>query len=82
MEKDSTLLKVLTSRELLVVYLIAKGYADAEISQMMKISTHTVRSYVHNILGKLDARNRTNAVYKAMLNGMITDKALITKYYE
>lgn len=82
MEKDSTLLKVLTSRELLVVYLIAKGYSDAEISYKMKISAHTVRSYVHNILKKLDARNRTNAVYKAMLNGMITDKALITKYYE
>ena len=82
MEKNINLPKVLTSRELLTIYLVAKGYADNEIAVMMKISVHTVRAVMHSVLKKLDAKNRPNAVYKAMIAGMITDKALIAKYYE
>lgn len=82
MDKNGAFPKVLTGRELLGVYLLAKGYSDKEIAEKMNISIHTVRSYVHIILKKLDAKNRVNAIYKAMQSGMITDKALITKYYE
>lgn len=50
MEKNINLPKVLTSRELLTIYLVAKGYADNEIAVMMKISVHTVRAFMHSVL--------------------------------
>lgn len=82
MDKNSALPRILTSRELLVVYLLAKGHADKDIAEKMNITVHTVRSYVHNILKKMDAKNRVNVVYKAMKSGMITESALITKSYD
>jgi predicted ATPase/DNA-binding CsgD family transcriptional regulator/TolA-binding protein len=61
----------LTDRELDVLRLIAEGQTNDEIGQTLFISSGTVRTHVSNILGKLDARTRTEAAGIARRNGLI-----------
>lgn len=55
----------LSSREQEVVALIAAGKTDAQIAAALSISLGTASRHVHNILTKLDASNRTEAVVLA-----------------
>lgn len=48
----------MTKRELEIIVLIADGLSNKEIAQRLKIITHTVRSHVHNIMGKLSLHTR------------------------
>jgi DNA-binding NarL/FixJ family response regulator len=48
----------LTKRERDVVDLIATGLSNKEISNRLHLSTHTIRSHVHNVLEKLALRSR------------------------
>ena len=59
------LVEPLSERELEVLRLMAAGLSNHEIADKLIISTGTVKSHVHSILGKLDARDRTQAVLKA-----------------
>ncbi len=52
----------LTPKESDVITLVAEGFADKEIGQRLKISPRTVQSHLSNIMLKLQARNRANAV--------------------
>jgi DNA-binding NarL/FixJ family response regulator len=58
----------LTSRELTVLKLLAKGYSDQRISANLSISVRTVSTHVHSILSKLDLENRTQAALYALRN--------------
>jgi LuxR family maltose regulon positive regulatory protein len=59
------LVEPLSERELEVLRLMAVGLSNHEIADKLIIGTGTVKSHVHSILGKLDARDRTQAVLKA-----------------
>jgi DNA-binding NarL/FixJ family response regulator len=48
----------MTKREKQVIELIAEGYTNKEIAQKLNLSTHTVKSHVHNILEKLSLNTR------------------------
>jgi len=48
----------LTEREQELVALIGEGLSNNEIAQRLHISTHTVKSHVHNVLEKLALRTR------------------------
>lgn len=61
----------LTIRELDCLAWIAAGKTDWEIAQILSISELTVNSHVRNILRKLNAMHRAQAVAKAMVQGMI-----------
>jgi LuxR family transcriptional regulator, maltose regulon positive regulatory protein len=61
----TSLVEPLSERELEVLRLMAAGLSNHEIADKLIISTGTVKSHVHSILGKLDARDRTQAVLKA-----------------
>lgn len=52
----------LTARENQVLELVAQGARDREIAQQFVISESTVKKHVQNILRKLQARNRAEAV--------------------
>ncbi len=52
---------VLTEREVQVLGLIAKGYGNQEIAQLLTIELGTVKNHVHNILRKLDVSSRKEA---------------------
>jgi LuxR family maltose regulon positive regulatory protein len=55
----------LSERELEVLRLMAAGLSNHEIADKLIIGVGTVKSHVHSVLGKLDARDRTQAVIKA-----------------
>lgn len=45
-----------------ILTFVAQGYTDKEIAVFMEISIRTVQTHITNIIAKLNARNRTNAV--------------------
>ncbi|HXT13683.1 MAG TPA: response regulator transcription factor [Candidatus Angelobacter sp.] len=60
-----------TDRELLVLQKIAKGMSNKEIGNELGITEGTVKAHVTNILSKLHAADRTQAVTTAIKRGMI-----------
>ena len=56
----------LTEREKDVLRLVAGGYSNKEIGRALAISDGTVRNHLTEILAKLEARDRTHAVIKAL----------------
>ena len=62
----------LTPRELQVLQLLARGFANKQIAQELGISEHTVKFHVNSILAKLGAQSRTDAVVRATRLGLIT----------
>ena len=61
----------LSSNEIQVLRLIAAGYSNNEISEIMFKSAGTIRNKVSFILAKLQVRDRTRAVIKAIELGVI-----------
>ncbi|MGA2351416.1 MAG: response regulator transcription factor [Terracidiphilus sp.] len=62
----------LSSRELEVLDMIAKGLTNKEIARALLISQFTVRTHVTHILEKLAATDRTEAVSVATQQGIIS----------
>ena len=65
------LFEELTPRELEVLQQMSKGLANKEIADVLKISEHTVKDHLKNILGKLRVADRTEAVTVALQRGII-----------
>ena len=61
----------LTQRELELVKLMAEGLNNREIARQLKIKERTVANHIGNILFKLNAKNRTEAVCIARNNGLL-----------
>ncbi|MBU1341322.1 MAG: LuxR family transcriptional regulator [Proteobacteria bacterium] len=61
----------LTNREIEVLKLIAQGYTNNEISGMLFISPHTVKSHMINIFNKLSVSDRTQAAVLATKEAII-----------
>ena len=61
----------LTVRELEVVELMAHGLRNIEIARRLLISVRTVEAHVSNIMAKLGAQSRTEAVQIAIEEGLI-----------
>jgi len=56
----------LSERERDVIRLMAGGFSNREIGEMLGLSEGTVKNHVSRLLLKLDARDRTSAVLKAI----------------
>jgi DNA-binding NarL/FixJ family response regulator len=61
----------LTEREADVLRLMAAGLSNTEIGERLYVSLQTVKTHVSNILAKLAARDRTQAVIAAYESGFI-----------
>jgi LuxR family maltose regulon positive regulatory protein len=66
------LVEPLSERELEVLQWMAKGLSNREIAERLVIARGTVKVHVHNICGKLDVRNRTQAILRAQQLGLLT----------
>ncbi|MFC9252581.1 response regulator [Amycolatopsis thailandensis] len=62
----------LTEREREVLRLMAAGLSNVEIAGELYLGVQTVKTHVGNILAKLGARDRTQAVIKAYDTGFVT----------
>lgn len=51
---------------------MAAGRANAEIADDLTVSLETVKSHLGNVLAKLRARDRTQAVIAAYESGFVT----------
>jgi DNA-binding NarL/FixJ family response regulator len=60
----------LTEREKGVLRLLARGRSNQQIADELHIAEATVRTHVSHILGKLEARNRVEAVLLALRAGV------------
>jgi DNA-binding NarL/FixJ family response regulator len=61
----------LTPKELEVLRLMSSGFSNQEIADALFRSTGTIKNQVSSILAKLDTRDRTRAVLKALELGVI-----------
>jgi DNA-binding NarL/FixJ family response regulator len=64
----------LTEREADVLRLMATGRSNAEIATELFLGLETVKTHVGNLLAKLGARDRTQAVIAAYESGFITPR--------
>ena len=55
-----------SAREVAILRLMAGGYSNREIARSVFLAEGTVKNYVSSILEKLDTRDRTRAVLKAI----------------
>ena len=67
LEKDFAL----TKREQQVLKYLSSGLNNAQIANKLNVSIHTTKVHIHNILNKLSAQDRTEAVVKAIRYNLI-----------
>jgi DNA-binding NarL/FixJ family response regulator len=63
--------KKLSDRELEVLGLISNGKSNKEIAKLLFVTDNTVKMHVKNILSKLEANDRTQAVVIAIQLGLL-----------
>jgi DNA-binding CsgD family transcriptional regulator len=62
----------LTEREREIMTLVASGLQSGEIAERLFLSPETIKSHVHNAMGKLGAHTRAHAVAIALVRGQIS----------
>jgi len=70
-DRRTDLVSSLTEREAEILRLVARGLSNQEIADKLVVAVHTVKSHVAHVLGKLEARDRTQAVIVAYETGFI-----------
>ena len=64
----------LTEREREILGLIAQGLSNAAIAEQLFVSVNTVRNHVANLLAKLGARSKLEALSIAIRDGLLPDR--------
>jgi DNA-binding CsgD family transcriptional regulator/GAF domain-containing protein len=71
LKPDDKLRQLLSEREVETLKLLAQGMRDREIAETLFISESTVKFHMNNVLAKLKARTRYQALYQAARNSWI-----------
>jgi DNA-binding CsgD family transcriptional regulator len=61
----------LSEREREILSLLAEGLRDRDIANRLHISERTVKFHLNNVLAKLEARTRCQAIYQSTVKGWI-----------
>ena len=61
----------LTPRETEVLKMVARGYTNNEIADLLQMSFHTVTSHIKHIYRKLSVRSRSEAIFEASQLGIL-----------
>jgi len=69
--RHPALLAPLTPREMDVLRLLSDGLSNREIAERLYLSPNTLRVYTTNLYSKMDVHNRTQAVTRAQMIGLI-----------
>ena len=69
-KESQNLVEPLSEREIEVLRLVTAGLSNREIALKLVISTGTAKTHIHNLCGKLGARNRTEAAMRAKELGL------------
>jgi LuxR family maltose regulon positive regulatory protein len=64
--------ETLSQREMEVLLLLAEGASNEEIAETLVLTTGTVKWHLHNIFGKLESKNRIQAVKQARALGFLS----------
>jgi DNA-binding NarL/FixJ family response regulator len=67
---SKALFPTLTIREREILHLMVQGSSNAQVAQLLSLSSKTVANYVSNILSKLQVIDREEAVQQARSAGM------------
>lgn len=67
------LIEPLSGREQEVLDLLARGLSNQAIAKRLFVSVGTVKTHVHNLLGKFQVSNRTEAVHRARRLGLLSE---------
>jgi LuxR family maltose regulon positive regulatory protein len=59
------LMEAMTPRELEVLRLMAEGFSNRQIGERLFLTEGTVKFHVHNLLGKIQVKNRSQAILQA-----------------
>jgi DNA-binding NarL/FixJ family response regulator len=61
----------LTPREIEVLKMLAEGVSNQQIAERLVLSLHTVRNHVQNVISKLGAHSKLEAVAAAVREGIV-----------
>ena len=64
--------EALTSRERQVLPLLAQGYTNQEVADMLFLSPHTIQTYRQHIMRKLEVHSKADLLRFALLRGLIS----------
>lgn len=65
--------QALSTRELEVLRLVARGHTLDEVARQLGVSRHTVRTFVRRIYGKLQVSSRTQMMHVALQRGWLAE---------
>ncbi|MDR0434604.1 MAG: LuxR C-terminal-related transcriptional regulator [Gracilibacteraceae bacterium] len=63
----------LTAQELVVLSHMARGLGNKDIAELLYVSSNTVKTHITHILGKMGAKNRTEASLLAVKERLMSD---------
>lgn len=70
----------LSDREMEIIVLIAEGYTNGQIAEMIHLSTHTINTHRKNIMSKLGVKNTAGIVMYAVKTNLVSpNKFLFAK---
>ncbi|MEU4565093.1 response regulator transcription factor [Micromonospora sp. NPDC023956] len=70
-QADPSVSALLTARQIDVLALMAEGHGNAAIARRLRCSEHTVKNAGYELMARLQARNRAQAVARAVRTGLV-----------